>query len=69
MKKFYDYIIVGSGASGGALSYFLSRAGANVLMLEAGKRHSAETFSSNEMQANAELMWGGGTEMSADADH
>jgi len=68
MKKFYDYIIVGSGASGGALSYFLSRAGANVLMLEAGKRHSAETFSSNEMQANAELMWGGGTEMSADAD-
>ena len=68
MKKFYDYIIVGSGASGGALSYFLSRAGATVLMLEAGKRHSAETFSSNEMQANSQLMWGGGTEMSADAD-
>lgn len=68
MKKFYDYIIVGSGASGGALSYYLSRAGASVLVLEAGKRYSSDTFSSNEMHANAKLMWGGGTEMNTDAD-
>jgi len=68
MKKFYDYIIVGSGASGGALSYFLSRSGAKVLMLEAGKRYAADTFSSNEMHANSRLMWGGGTEMNTDAD-
>ena len=67
MKKFYDFIIIGSGASGGALSYYLTKSGANVLMLEAGKRFNPEDFPTNELDANAELMWSGGTDMNTDA--
>ena len=67
MSQFYDYIIVGSGASGGAMAYYLTKAGARVLMLEAGKRYSARTFSANEMKSNANLMWGGGTDLTTDA--
>lgn len=67
MTQFYDYIIVGSGASGGAMAYFLTKAGAKVLMLEAGKRYGAKTFSPNEMISNANLMWSGGTDLTTDA--
>ena len=58
MKRFHDFIIVGSGAGGSVLGHFLTQAGADVLMLEAGKRFSAETFPANEMDANAQLIWG-----------
>jgi len=34
--KVYDVVIVGSGAGGGMAAYMLSKAGANVLLLEAG---------------------------------
>lgn len=67
MTQFYDYIIVGSGAAGGAMAYYLTKAGAKVLMLEAGKRYGAKTFSPNEMISNANLMWGGGTDLTTDA--
>lgn len=67
MKQIYDFIIVGSGASGAVIGYELARAGANVLMLEAGKRFSANTFPDNELDANANLMWNGGMDASADA--
>ncbi|MCG8668933.1 MAG: GMC family oxidoreductase [Pseudomonadales bacterium] len=67
MTQFYDYIIVGSGASGGAMAYYLTKAGAKVLMLEAGKRFGARTFSPNEMISNANLMWSGGTDLTTDA--
>ena len=35
-RKTYDVCIVGSGAGGGMASYALTKAGANVIMLEAG---------------------------------
>ncbi|HVS60809.1 MAG TPA: FAD-dependent monooxygenase, partial [Gemmatimonadaceae bacterium] len=35
-RKSYDVCIVGSGAGGGMAAYVLTRAGANVLLLEAG---------------------------------
>ena len=67
MKRMHDYIIVGSGASGSVLAHYLTQAGADVLLLEAGKRFTAATFPQNEMDANAQLMWNGGMDLSRDA--
>ena len=67
MADIYDFVIIGSGPSGGVLAYNLSKAGARVLMLEAGKAYSAGTFPRNEMHANASLMWSGGMDTTTDA--
>lgn len=42
-KTRYDVIVVGSGAAGGQSAYTLAMEGARVLMLEAGRRYTAET--------------------------
>ncbi len=63
----YDFVIIGSGPSGAVLAYNLCKAGARCLMLEAGKEFSAKTFPSNEMNANASLMWSGGMDTTTDA--
>lgn len=68
MTKFYDFIIIGSGASGSVLAYYLTKAGARCLMLEAGKAHSAKTFPRNELLANSNLYWGGGMDSTANAN-
>lgn len=62
----YDYIIIGSGASGGVMAYRLTQAGAKCLVLEAGKDLGPKTYSPNEMRANARLMWGGGSDFTSD---
>ncbi len=63
----YDYIIVGSGPSGGNLAYHLNKSGARCLLLEAGKFFRKETFPRNEADTSAQLYWGGGIEFDADA--
>lgn len=66
-QKFYDYIIIGSGAGGAVTAYYLTKAGAKVLMIEAGKHFQAHEYPRNEMSANAQLLWGGGTDLTKDA--
>lgn len=58
----YDFIVIGSGSSGGTLSRNLHNSGAKVLLLEAGKYLKKETFPKNEMDYSAQLFWGGGIE-------
>jgi choline dehydrogenase-like flavoprotein len=58
----YDFIIVGSGTSGGVLAYYLQTAGAQCLLVEAGKYFRADTFPENEADYSAQLFWGGGIE-------
>ncbi|MCG8306110.1 MAG: GMC family oxidoreductase [Cytophagales bacterium] len=67
MKEVYDYIIVGAGTAGGVLSYNLTRAGANCLLIEAGKHFTKETFPATEADASAQMYWGGGMELSYNA--
>lgn len=65
--RFYDYVVIGSGAGGATTAHYLSRAGARVLLLESGKRYQAHEYPKHELGANAQLLWGGGTELTHDA--
>jgi choline dehydrogenase-like flavoprotein len=51
-KKTYDVCIVGSGAGGGMAAYALTKAGANVVMLEAGGKWFASRGDSKMMVPN-----------------
>ncbi len=64
----YDFIIIGTGASGSVLAHFLQQAGASVCLLEAGRNFKPAQFPANELHANASLMWHGGMECSTDAN-
>jgi choline dehydrogenase-like flavoprotein len=50
-------VIIGSGAGGGTLAHELTRRGMRVVLLEAGKRQSTETFSQVPGEAFAQLTW------------
>ncbi len=62
----YDFVIIGSGVSGGRIAFELARSGAKCVLLEAGKEYSATTFPDNELDYSARLFWGGGLEFSTD---
>jgi choline dehydrogenase-like flavoprotein len=49
--------IIGSGAGGGTLAHELTRRGISVVLLEAGKRQSTETFSQVPGEAFQQLTW------------
>ncbi len=66
-QRFYDFIVIGTGASGSVLAHYLSSAGASVCFLEAGKRYRPEQYPDNELQASTQLTWNGGMDPSLDA--
>lgn len=67
MAQIFDFIVIGSGSSGGTLARNLLEAGANVLLLEAGKFFRHNTFPKNEADYSAQLFWGGGLEFDSKA--
>lgn len=68
MSKIYDFVIIGSGASGSVLAHYLTASGANCVMLEAGREWDKSTFPRNEMHTNSRLFWGGGMDATTNAN-
>ncbi|MFM1920974.1 MAG: hypothetical protein RLZZ303_2608 [Candidatus Hydrogenedentota bacterium] len=64
----YDFIIIGSGSSGGMASYILQSGGAKCLLLEAGKRFRREDFPLPEVRYTPQLFWGGGADFTTTAE-
>src|SRR3954468_11859192 len=50
-------VIVGSGAGGGTLANELAQKGVDVVLLEAGKQQSTDTFINDEWESFAQLAW------------
>jgi len=50
-------VIIGSGAGGGTLAHELTRRGIKVVLLEAGKRQSLDSFSQVPGEAFSQLTW------------
>lgn len=63
----YDFIVIGSGTSGGIISKNLHESGANVLLAEAGKHLNKNTFPKTEAAYSSQLFWGGGIEFDKQA--
>jgi choline dehydrogenase-like flavoprotein len=59
----YDFIIVGSGAGGGAATRALAESGARVLVLEEGPRFDSKTFGTNAAASMARLFRAGGKQV------
>jgi choline dehydrogenase-like flavoprotein len=66
-NRIFDFIVVGSGAAGGLIAHHLQERGADILLIEAGKRFTKETFPQYEADASSQLYWGGGLELARDA--
>jgi choline dehydrogenase-like flavoprotein len=64
----YDAIIVGAGVAGSFIGNALTQAGLKCVMLEAGRDFTAETYPRTEVDANSQLYWGGGVELTNDAN-
>ncbi len=62
----YDVVIVGGGVSGSCIADELSRAGLRCVMLEAGAHVDRGTYPRAEIDANSQLYWGGGIELTGD---
>ena len=65
--KVYDFLFVGAGISGPFIAKELCGAGAQCLMVEAGRLYHRHTYPRNSLDGNANLYWAGGMELGADA--
>jgi choline dehydrogenase-like flavoprotein len=63
----YDFVIIGSGVSGGRIADELTAGGARCVLLEAGRAWDRRTFPRNEFRSSTQMFWGGGIEISKDA--
>jgi choline dehydrogenase-like flavoprotein len=61
----YDFIIIGSGTSGGIAAFRLQEAGAKCLLLEAGKHFTAKDFPLPEGTYTPQMFWGGGADFNS----
>lgn len=66
-NQIWDYIVVGSGPSGGRIAHDLVLQGARVLLLEAGSFFKAKDFPKPEIESSSQMFWGGGVELNHDA--
>jgi len=66
-NNLYDAVIVGAGTSGGFIAQALAQAGMRCVVLEAGKSFTRKTYPRKDVDANAQLYWGGGVELTSDA--
>ena len=66
MDSKYDYIVIGSGSSGGVAAFLLQQSGAKCLLLEAGKHYTRKDFPMRESEYTPRLFWGGGAEFNPD---
>ncbi len=70
----FDAIIIGAGIGGSLMAHELTAAGKRVLILEAGREYKTGVrperggYPREEIDANAQLYWGGGVELNATAD-
>jgi choline dehydrogenase-like flavoprotein len=65
--RVYDYVIVGAGISGPFIAKDLCAAGADCLLIEAGKQYTRRTYPRNDLDGTAQLYWAGGMELNQDA--
>lgn len=63
----HDFVIIGSGVSGGRIADELTAGGATCILLEAGRAYDRRSFPPNEFRGSTALFWGGGIEVSKDA--
>lgn len=66
-QRIYDAVIVGAGVSGSFIANALTQAGMKCVLLEAGRSFARSEYPDNELDANAQLYWGGGIELNKDA--
>jgi len=64
--RIFDFIIVGAGISGPFIADELCRAGADCLLIEAGKKYTRKTYPTNGLDGNSQLYWSGGLELGHD---
>lgn len=63
----YDVLVVGAGVSGSFVAHRLTQGGLRCALLEAGRAFETPDYPRNELDANAQLYWGGGMELTDDA--